>query len=186
MTLEQLIAQQNSLLQQLIDVMQQKQQLGFGQSSRPRYVYCNRSQGGLWYFLSEDSNRTPQPIAHNALTCLVEKLEFKQVERRGRETWKTHLYVQSDRSYILEAGYDSNFSRSLISALAILAPAQIQRPITIEVQAAESEEVLFCRVYTATGELVFAPWDTQTDWRKVARQAVANIDVANGRNVLAA
>jgi hypothetical protein len=58
---------------------------------------------------------------------------------------------------------------------------QLQQPITIEVQAAESEEVLFCRVYT-NNELVFAPWDEQTDWRKVARRAIANIDGAMGRD----
>jgi hypothetical protein len=186
MSLEHLIAQQNGLLQQLIDVLQQKRQLGFGESPRPKYIYCNRSQGGLWYFLSEDGQRSPQPIPHQALTCMVEKLELKQVERRGRDTWKTHLHVQADRPYILEAGYDSNFSRSLLSALAAMTPQQLQRSITIEVQAAESEEVLFCRVYADGGELVFAPWDTQTDWRKVAQRAIANIDLAHGKEPIAA
>jgi hypothetical protein len=195
MDIEHLIAQQNVLLQQIVDVLKQqnsvpsnahrKYALGFCESPRPKYIYCNRSQGGLWYFLSDDANRTPQPITQPALTCLVDRLEFKQVERRGRETWKTHLHVKGDRLYILEAGYDSNFSRSLISALAVMTSLQLQQPITIEVQAAETEEVLFCRVYTH-GELVFAPWDETTDWRKVARRAIANIDGAMGRERFAA
>lgn len=186
MNLEQLIAQQNDLLQQLVDLLKPAgRQLGFGQSPRPRYIYCNRSQGGLWYFLAEDPERTPQPIPHTALTCLVERLEFKQVERRGKEIWKTHLSVTADRPYILEAGYDSNFSRSLLSALASLSPQQLQKPITIEVQAAETEEVLFCRVYTE-GIPIFAPWDEQTDWRKTARRAIANIDQAHDRERAAA
>jgi hypothetical protein len=42
--------------------------------------------------------------------------------------------------------YDSNFSKSLLSALASLSPQQLQHPITIEAQAADSDEVLFCRV----------------------------------------
>ncbi|WP_416674034.1 hypothetical protein [Egbenema bharatensis] len=191
MNLEYLIAQQNTMLQQIVDLLKQqppasvlnqrKYSLGFCESPRPKYIYCNRSQGGLWYFLADDANRTPLPIEQPALTCIVDRLEFKQVERRGRETWKTHLHVKSDRPYILEAGYDSNFSRSLISALAVMTSLQLQQPITIEVQAAESEEVLFCRVYT-NNELVFAPWDEQTDWRKVARRAIANIDGAMGRD----
>lgn len=185
MSLEQLIAQQNELLQHLIQMLNAKQPLGFGEPPRPKYIYCNRSQGGLWYSLSEETNRTPQPISHPALTCLVEKLEFKQVERRGKETWKTHLHVNADRPYILEAGYDSNFSRSLLCALAAMPPQQLQQPITIEAQAAEAEEVLFCRVYS-NGKLVFAPWDEHTDWRKVARRAIANIDLAKGKESIAA
>ncbi|PSB09854.1 hypothetical protein C7B61_11090 [filamentous cyanobacterium CCP1] len=195
MDTEHLIAQQNVLLQQIVDVLKQqstaplqphrKYTLGFGESPRPKYIYCNRSQGGLWYSLADDASRTPQPIAHPALTCLVDRLEFKQVERRGRETWKTHLHVKADRLYILEAGYDSNFSRSLISALSVMTALQLQQPITIEVQAADTEEVLFCRVYS-NGELIFAPWDEQTDWRKVARRAIANVDGAMGRNRSAA
>jgi hypothetical protein len=195
MDIEQLIVQQNILLQQVVDALKQqasvppaaprKYTLGFGESPRPKYIYCNRSQGGLWYSLADDANRTPQPIPHPALTCLVDRLEFKQVERRGRETWKTHLHVRSDRPYILESGYDSNFSRSLISALAVMTALQLQQPITIEAQAADTEEVLFCRVYV-NNELVFAPWDEQTDWRKIARRAIANVDGAMGRVRLAA
>lgn len=176
MTTDTLLAQQNALLQQLVDLLQQKQPLGFSEAPRPRYIYCNRSQNCLWYWLNEA--REAVPIAQTALTCMVEKLEFKQVERRGKDTWKVHLHVRADRRYILEAGYDSNFSKSLLSALSVMTPPQLQQPITIEVQAAESEEVLFCRVY-GNGELVFAPWDDSTTWKVVAKRAIANVEAAN-------
>ncbi len=179
MTTESLLTQQNALLQQLIDLLQQKQPLGFSEAPRPRYIYCNRSQNGLWYWLN-DAREVVQ-IPQTALTCLIDKLEFKQVERRGKETWKIHLHVRADRRYILEAGYDSNFSKSLLSALSVMTPQQLQQPITIELQAAEADEVLFCRVY-ANGELVFAPWDESTTWKVVAKRAIANVDLAsNGR-----
>ncbi len=176
MTPEALLAQQNALLQQLVDLLQQKQPLGFSDAPRPRYVYCNRSNHCLWYWLNDA--REVVPIAQTALTCLVEKLEFKQVERRGKDTWKVHLSVQADRRYILEAGYDSNFSKSLLSALSVMTPQQLQQPITIEVQAADSDEVLFCRVY-GNGELIFAPWDDSTSWKVVAKRAIANVEAAN-------
>ena len=162
MSLEQLIAQQNALLQQLVNTLSQKQPLGFGDSPRPQFIYCNRSNNCLWYWLNDA--REVVPIPQTALTCYVEKLEFRQLERRGKDTWKTHLHVRSDRRYTLEAGYDSNFSKSLLCALAGLMPHQLQQPMTIEAQAADSDEVLFCRVYT-NGEPVFAPWDEQADWR---------------------
>lgn len=176
MTPEALLVQQNALLQQLVDLLQQKQPLGFSDAPRPRYIYCNRSNNCLWYWLNDA--REVVPIAQTALTCLVEKLEFKQVERRGKETWKVHLSVQADRRYILEAGYDSNFSKSLLSALSVMPPQQLQQPITVEVQAADTDEVLFCRVY-ANGELVFAPWDDSTSWKVVAKRAIANVEAAN-------
>jgi phage pi2 protein 07 len=179
MTAESLLAQQNVLLQQLIDLLQQKQPLGFSEAPRPRYIYCNRSQNGLWYWLNDA--REVVPIPQTALTCLIDKLEFKQVERRGKDTWKIHLHVRADRRYILEAGYDSNFSKSLLSALSVMTPQQLQQPITIELQAAEADGVLFCRVY-ANGELVFAPWDESTTWKVVAKRAIANVELAsNGR-----
>ena len=177
MSLERLIAQQNGLLQQLVDTLQQRQSLGFGESPKVRFIYCNRSNHCLWYWLND--GREVVPIPQSALTCYVEKLEFRQVERRGKDTWKTHLHVRGDRRYILEAGYDSNFSKSLLAALATLSTDQLQQPVTIEVQAADADEVLFCRVY-ANGDLVFAPWDEQTDWRFIAKRAIANVEAANG------
>jgi hypothetical protein len=180
MTTESLIAQQNTLLHQLIDLLQQKQPLGFSEAPRARYIYCNRSNNCLWYWLNDA--REVMPIPQTALTCLVEKLEFKQVERRGKETWKIHLHVRADRRYILEAGYDSNFSKSLLSVLSILTPPQLQQPLTIEVQAADSDEVLFSRVYL-DGEVIFAPWDESTSWKVVAKRAIANVEAANARRL---
>lgn len=176
----ELLEDNNNLLRQLIAATGQHQKLGFSPSLRPKYIYCNRSQGGLWYVLADTPDRTPQPLTDPALTCLVRLFEFKQVERRGKDTWKLHLHVEADRPYILEAGYDSTFSRSLMSALAVVSWQRLQHPITIEVQAAESEEVLFVRVY-CSGEMVYAPYDEQTNWRQVATQAKRNVEMANGR-----
>ena len=64
----------------------------------------------------------------------------------------------------------------------MITPPQLSQPLTIEVQAADSEEVLFCRVY-ANGELVFAPWDDSTAWKVVAKRAIANVDAANARRI---
>lgn len=172
--LESLIAQQNSILSELLRTFN-PQQIGFHDSIGTQYVYANRSQNCLWYTLKRDSKEVV-PIEFNSLTGYVEKLEFKQVERRGKETWKVHLHIRADRLYVIESGYDSNFSKSLICALAILTPEQAKSLITVEVQAADqSEEVLFCRVYAAK-EYVFAPWDESTDFKTVARRAMAKVN----------
>jgi 6-phosphogluconolactonase (cycloisomerase 2 family) len=173
--LAQLAASQERIEGYLKQEKQRQIELGFGEPPRVRYIYCNRSNNCLWYWINDSREVVPIPKA--ALTGYVEKLEFKQVERRGKDTWKLHLHIRADRRYVLEAGYDSNFSKSLISALAAITPQQLQQPITIEVQAAESDEVLFCRVY-ANGELVFAPWDEGTVWKVVAKQAISKVGQA--------
>lgn len=171
--LDELASRVAALLAERLTGGQQK--LGFCQSPRPRYIYCNRSQSGLWYWL--DDTRKVVNIPETALCGRLEKLEFKQVERRGKDTWKIHLHVMADRYYLLEAGYDSTFSKCLLSALSVMSPQQIQQPVTLEVQAAESDEVLFLRVY-AGGELIFAPWDENTTWKVVAKRAMSNVEQA--------
>lgn len=171
------LERQNALLQQLIALHQPQQTLGFCEAPKTRYVFCNRSNKNcLWYSLDDAGN--PVAIPQTALTCMIEKLEFKQVERRGKDTWKLHLHVRASQSMVLEAGYDSNFAKCLLSSLAACSPEWLSRPVTIEVQPAESDEVLFCRIY-ANGEPVFAPWDGSTDWKAIAKLAM---QVANGGN----
>lgn len=163
-----LLERQSALLQQLI-ALHQKQPLGFTEPPRPRYIYCNRSHQCLWYWLNDAREVVPIPLT--ALSGYAEKLEFKQVERRGKNTWKMHLHVRADRPYVLEAGFDSIFSKGLISALAVCSPEWLKQPIIIEVQPADSDEVLFSRLY-ANGELVFAPWDEASDWKSLAKLAI--------------
>lgn len=172
------LERQTALLQQLIALHQPKQELGFTEPPKTRYVFCNRSHKNcLWYYLNDAGDAVAIPQA--ALTCYLEKLEFKQVERRGKDTWKLHLHVRANSQFVLEAGADSNFAKCLLSSLAACSPEWLSRPVTIEVQAADSDEVLFCRLY-ANGELVFAPWDKSTDWKSVAKLAVQVVGSRNG------
>lgn len=174
--LASLIQKQNELLEQFAG---KDAPLGFGESTmRPRYIYCNRSQTDcLWYWLDDD--RKVQPINASSLWCVVQALEFKEVERKGKPTWKLHLHVKADRSYILESGFDSTFSKSLMSMLAVADVEGLRKPVSIEVQAADSEEVIFCRLYV-NGESVYAPYDENTHWKTVANKAIANVRAASG------
>jgi hypothetical protein len=179
--LEKLIAQQNALLLQVIDLLttQDAPTLGFGNSPRPQYVYCNRTNGGNWYTLNDA--REPVSIPHTALTGIVEGLRFEEVERRGKGTWKTHLTVRADKTYILECGSDSQFSKGILAGLASLTPAQLRQPITIEPQPHEEDEILlFCRIYVG-GERVNAPYNGSTDWRAIARKALDGVKAATGK-----
>ena len=156
-----------------------QQTLGFGDAPKSQmYVFCNRKHGGIWYHLDDQSQ--PVPINDTALTGYVKDLKFEKVDRRGKEVSKMHLIIEADRSYKLESAHDSNFSKGLMSAFATLTQEQLLKPITICPKASDqSEEVLFGNVYQ-DGVQVFAPYDEQTDWKKVCRTAMYNISAANG------
>lgn len=179
--LRQLVYQQNLLLMELRDVLKPQQQLGFGASPRPVYLYANRSNGGLWYRLSEDSDRKPIILEHTALTGYLEKVEIKQTERRGKDVSKLHIHIKADRAYIIESGFDASFSRSMISAIATLTPEQVRQPVTIEVQPGDTDEVLFGRLY-AGSESVYAPYGENPDWQRLTQAAIDAVDSAKGNS----
>jgi hypothetical protein len=165
-------------LHQIAQSMVPKQTLGFGPAPKSQvYVFCNRKNGGVWYHLDDRSQ--PINIEHPALTGYVRKLEFKETVRRNEKSHKLHCYIEADKLYVLESSATAHFSKGLLSALAFLSPQALQQPITIHPQAStENAEVLFCNVYEGDRQ-VFAPYDDQTDWKRVSRGAIDNVKAAN-------
>jgi hypothetical protein len=166
-------------LQQLrADLVPTKQTLGFGAAPRSEvWVFCNREKGGLWYTL--DSQGQAVDIEHSALTGYIRKLEFTKPVRRGEETDKLNCIIEGDKLYVLESGAAVQFSKGLLSAIASLSPDALKQPITIVPEpSAKNEEVLFCNIYQGD-EQVFAPYDEQTNWRKVSRTAIDTVKAAN-------
>lgn len=164
------LAEQTNLLQQILNKLD-RPQLGFHDGAGAMRVYANRSNGGLWYTITDGQ---PQIINHTALTGYLTDISFPKVERRGKECVKLQITMQGDRTYLIEAGHDSHFSKGFLSAVALLLPSQVQSPITLSPQAGEDDSVLFCRVYSG-GQLVKGPYDDGTDFRLVAMAAIAAV-----------
>jgi hypothetical protein len=156
-----------------------KQQLGFGPAPKSQvYVFCNRKHGGVWYSL--DSQSQPINIEHPALTGYIRKLEFKETVRRNEKSHKLICTIEGDQLYVLEGSAKAHFSKGLLSAVASLSPEQLKQPLTIVPQAStENAEVLFCNLYHGDKQ-VFAPYDDQTDWKRVSRTAIDDVKAANG------
>jgi hypothetical protein len=159
-----------------------KQVLGFGPAPKSQvYVFCNRKNGGVWYTLNSESQ--PVNIEQPALTGIIRKLEFKETVRRNEKSHKLHCYIEADQLYVFEGSAAAHFSKGLLSALASLTPEQLKQPLTIAPQpSTENAEVLFCNVYLGDKQ-VFAPYDDQTDWKRVSRTAIDGVRVANGEAV---
>jgi hypothetical protein len=172
------LKQQNELLTAILVELRQAKPANLGFTDTPLLyrIYANRSNNCLWYTVRAGE---VQPIAHSALTGYLQDLKFEQVERRGKPVTKLMTYLKGDRLYCVESGYDSQFSKGLLAAIAQLTPAQLTHPITLMPQPGEDDAVLFCRVLLAA-ELVMASYDDQTNWRDVAQTAMKNLHQATG------
>jgi hypothetical protein len=171
-------------LQQLrADLVPTQHKLGFGPVPKSEvWVFCNREKGGLWYSL--DSQGQAVNIEHPALTGYIRKLEFTKPVRRGEETDKLNCIIEGDKLYVLESGAAVQFSKGLLNAIASLSPETLKQPITIVPEpSTKNDEVLFCNIYQGD-EQVFAPYDEQTNWRKVSRTAIDAVKAANSEAVV--
>ena len=153
--------------------------LGFIQPPKPVWIYANRNQTDSWYTLNADRQAVVCPS--NALAGQITDLTFKEVTRRGKPVWKLHLTLKADRTYVIEAGSDSCFSKSVLAALAKIPPADLKQAVTLEVYPADNGESLFSNLYVQ-GQKVFAPWNQDTDWKLTAKAAVEAVALANGKS----
>jgi hypothetical protein len=173
----------DSLLQAILDELKAARNappavaLGFSAPPKPRFIYANRQYSNcLWYFWNSAKNEH-EPIESTALTGWVEKLEIEEKEFRGRTEIKVNLTLRADRIYILQAGFETIFARSLIYTLAKLPSDAFRQPIMIAVEPGDTEQVLFCRIYNpVNGKPVFAPWPEETDWPATAHRASQKIE----------
>ncbi|MFM2432900.1 MAG: hypothetical protein RLZZ511_4114 [Cyanobacteriota bacterium] len=151
--------------------------LGFGHPPKPRYIYANRQYPDcLWYFWNGCKNEH-EPILHHALTGTIAKLEIETKEFRGKPDPKLNLTIRADRTYIIQAGFDTLFAKGLLFTLAKLPSEAFRQPITIAVEPGETEQVLFCRIYNPnTGNSVYAPYPDDTDWPAVTMRAMDKIN----------
>jgi hypothetical protein len=168
------LMRQEELLKQLVASIN-KPKLGLHNEAGNCKIYCNRHNGSLWYTLN---NSEPSAVAGSALTGYLKELRFENTERRNKETSKLLITIQADRTYILESGADTNFSKCLLTAFASLTPEQLYSPVTLQPQAGKDENVLFCRVWVGS-ELIMAPYNEQTDWKNTTLQALAVTKAAN-------
>ena len=156
------------LLRQILEVLS-KPKLGFCDAPSTVWIYANRSNNCLWYTIVNGDQIVP--IDSTALTAYLLEIKFEKVTRRNKEETKLRVYLKGDRYYCIEPGYDTHFSKGLLSCIASLSIEQVlSNPITISPSAGSDDSVLFCRCYYKD-EPIFAPYNEHTDWRNVAMRA---------------
>ncbi|MBE7384416.1 MAG: hypothetical protein F6J95_023755 [Leptolyngbya sp. SIO1E4] len=166
----------NQLLERL-NKLEARSQLGFGPAPVTRTIHCKRREECLWYFWNGPEGA--EPIAYEAITGYARELRITQGEYKNKPTYHLQLVLEChNRSFVLEAGATSVFSKGLILALAALTPEQLQSPITVCPQASQDEEkALFCRLYQGA-ELIRTVWpkeDESAAFRFLLERAKTNV-----------
>lgn len=152
-------------------------QLGFVQPPKPTWIYANRTQGDRWYWRTPEGEYVLCPTS--ALAGRLVQLEFKEVTRRKQLVWKLWATLEADRTYIIEAGRESVFTKSLLAAIASLTPFALRQPIILDVEPGDqNDESLFCGVYIG-GEKIYKKWGDSPDWNHIAQTAMSIVNQAN-------
>ena len=154
--------------------------LGFSDPPRTRYIYANRQYPNcLWYFWN-GGNSSHEPIEHHAITGVIDKIEVEVKEFRGKSDPKLNVHIKADRPYVIQSGMDTLFAKGLIFTLSKLPIEAFRKPIMIAVEAGDTEQVLFAKVYNpATGVLVYAPYEGVVDWTTVTQKAIDKVAQAH-------
>lgn len=138
------------LLQEILDTLRSQNntiKLGFCEPPKTRYIYANRQYPDcLWYFWDGAKN-THEPIARQAITGYITNIAIEVKEFRGKDDPKLNISIKADRPYCLQVGIDTEVGKSLIYTLAHIPGDDFALPLTIAVEAGETEQVLFARVY---------------------------------------
>jgi hypothetical protein len=173
----------SELLKAILDELRSaRQPLGFSHPPKPRYIYANRQYSDcLWYFWNGINNHH-EPIEYHALTGIIEKLEIEEKEFRGKPDLKLNLHMRADRYYVIQSGYETLFARGLLYTLSRLPVEAFAKPIMIAVEAGETDQVLFARIYNPmTGSSIYAPYPEDTDWDVVTKRAIEKIERGRDR-----
>ena len=155
--------------------------MGFCNPPMTRRIYANRQYPDcLWYFWN-GGNSSHEPIEEHAITGIVDKIEIEDKEFRGKSGSKLNIYIKADRPYVIQAGMDTLFAKGLIFTLSKLPVEAFRKPIMIAVEAGDTEQVLFAKVYNpATGILVYAPYgDGAIDWPSIIQKAIDKVAQAH-------
>ena len=113
------------------------------------YLYVNGKHGGVWYRVLGGEEQVEESGALRGMVLYARK---KVKTRRGEEKPKLVLTVQGDRRYMLEIGWGTHTSRSILGALSEMSEDALREPVVLTPRKGDDEEMaIFINVEDAWG-----------------------------------
>ena len=137
-------------LRRIRELLTGNQPLGFGKKQSRTYIFIRHSEDSLWYTRDKDVKENI-PILERDLTGYLRNVW--RYDRQDQTTEdivpKLMVEIDADRPYVIQTGIDTNFSKSLLSALLALQPDDLRTPLTLIVEGNEgspARKTVFARL----------------------------------------
>lgn len=143
-----------------------------------RWVFVNYdiASDTCAYYLNDNVR---EHIHQRCLTGYIVKLEKDCATRRDEESEKLNVYVKTDDiTYVISAGYNTYFAKSLLNSIAAVDKSSFIAPVTIEMKPGNDPQrspVVWCSLL-APDYVMADPINRNWDYNKVAAIAFKNIN----------
>ena len=172
------------------EALERGETLGFGKRVAPTYLFVHHPKSvqeadHLWYW-RDKGQRVNHPIYESDLTGFI-----KSVYRRDRgdaggdaggdTVALLNVLVYAGRPYVLQTGFWTNFSISLLAALNELGPGDLDEPVTLVAELSPGRRgrpTVFCRLERRGGRLL-PTWSKKDDVGELYDAVVAKFGFAN-------
>ena len=152
------------------EALERGQTLGFGKKEEPTYIFVHHPKSAedvdhLWYW-RDKHQRVNHPIRESDLTGFL-----RSVYRRDRSDVSgdvvplLNVSIDADKPYVLQTGFFTNFSISLLAALNELEQGDLTEPVTLVADLSpgrQSRPTVFCRV-ERRGRRLSPVWSKKDD-----------------------
>jgi hypothetical protein len=141
-------------LRKIRKALEAGKELGFGKRKTPIYVFVKQHQINgqeyVWYQRDKTDKRNI-PILERDLSGFIRNVwrHDRIDERTNEHVPKLNIAIHADQDYVLQTGFYTNFSKSLMAALLELEPEALKEPLTLVVETNEGSRyrpTLFCRL----------------------------------------
>lgn len=151
---------------------------GFFAYSKTVFANVTKGNGDGWYTVQDGITVTELPIFRGQ----VLNINFPTVERRGQDVRKFHLVMQANgKTVTFESGHNCFFSKTMLSALALVSPEVLAQPIqlaTFVKKLDTGDKTLAASIRDCDGNKLSCDWTNDDDWKSIAALAIANVEAA--------
>jgi len=141
-------------LRRIREALEGSQPLGFGKRAGPVYLFIKfHQQGGqtyLWYKRDRHEGQNVPVPEHDLTGYLTNLWRFDRVDdATGERVPRLNVQVRADKDYVIQTGFYTNFSKSLLAGLLELEAGALKEPVTLVLEdnlGSKARPTVFCRV----------------------------------------
>ena len=168
------------------EALERGQTLGFGKKEEPTYLFVHHPKSAedvdhLWYW-RDKNQRVNHPIRESDLTGFLRSVYRRdRSDSSGDAVPLLNVSIDADKPYVLQTGFFTNFSISLLAALNELEPHDLTEPVTLVAEMSpgrRSRPTVFCRV-ERRGQRLLPVWSKKNDVQRLYDAVVEKFGFTN-------